>query len=161
MELAMTVELLGRVPIFQGLSLSQLTRIAKYGREVPFQAGAAVLQAGETGSTSYLILDGFVVPQAQSPTDAANGVLGHGTFLGEMAMLVETMFTITVIARWDVRALALSRDTMYMVMEKDPGIAHHFAGKLVARLKILANDIRRTEAQFERIENSLDEAMRW
>jgi CRP-like cAMP-binding protein len=159
MELEPSVELLGRVPIFQGLSAAQLTRIARHGREVPFEPGQMVLQAGEKGNAAYLILDGFVVPDKDYECWFPNDVLGYGTFLGEMAMLVETTYTITIIARWDVRALALPRRTMYALMEDDPAIAHHFSDKLVSRLQTLADDIRQAEARFGRIEASLSEAI--
>jgi CRP/FNR family transcriptional regulator, cyclic AMP receptor protein len=159
MELEPSIELLGRVPIFQGLSAAQLTRIAKHGQEVPFECGQTVLKAGDRGNAAYLILGGFVTPEEAFASWFPNEILGYGTFLGEMAMLVETTFTITIIARWDVRALALPRRTMYALMEDDPAIAHHFAGKMAARLQTLADDMRRAEERFGLIEASLDEAI--
>ena len=155
-----TAELLGRVPIFQGLMPTQLRAIAREGRDVNFEPGAIILQAGDTGNAAYLILDGFVAPDAHFEAWFADEMLGGGTFLGELAMLVETTFTMTVVARWNVRALAITRETMYALMEDDPGIAHHFAGKLVERLQQLAGDMRRVDSEFMAIENTCDDAVR-
>jgi CRP/FNR family cyclic AMP-dependent transcriptional regulator len=159
MELEDTAELLGRVPIFQGLSPGQLIGIASYGKEVFFEFGEAILEAGEIGDNAYLILTGFVTPEGNFDAWFTEELLGQGTFLGELAMLVETTFTMTVTARWDVCALALPRKSMYRLMEYDPGIAHHFAGKVVERLRLLANDMRRAEGRFARIEDSLDDTI--
>jgi CRP-like cAMP-binding protein len=159
MELEDTAELLGRVPIFQGLTPAQLINIVSHGREVFFEFGDALLRAGERGDTAYLVLAGFVAPDPEFEAMVSDEVLGQGTFLGELAMLVDTTFTVTVTARWNMCAFALSRDAMYIAMEEDPGIAHHFAGKLFKRLQHLATDIRRAETRFECLENSLQDVL--
>jgi CRP/FNR family transcriptional regulator, cyclic AMP receptor protein len=159
MELDETAELLGRVPIFKGLTPPQLNAIARRGVDVFFHSGDAILEAGQRGDTAYLILAGFVGPEAEYEAWFGDELLGQGTFLGELGMLIETTFTVTVLARWNVCALALRRETMYALMERDPGIAHHFAGKLLERLQTLASDMRRAEGEFAIIENSLDAAI--
>jgi len=149
MEPETTAELLGRVPIFQGLKPNQLTAITAIGQDTYFESGVPMLMAGETGHTAYLILNGFVALDPHYETEFDDDeVLGYGTFLGELAMLVETTFTITVIARWAVRTLAIPREAMSKLMEEDPSIAHHFACKLVERLQRMADAIRRAENQF-------------
>jgi CRP-like cAMP-binding protein len=155
MALETNAELLGRVPIFSGLSAAQLTRIAAAGADLYFEEGTAILKAGETGPAAYLILSGYVAPEAPSDAPAMVDVLGYGTFLGELAMLVETCFTLTVTARWRVRALALERPSMYALMEQDPSLAFHFADKLRSRLHNLARDLRYMDQQFDVLEKSL------
>jgi CRP-like cAMP-binding protein len=86
-------------------------------------------------------------------------VLGYGTLLGELAMLVETTFTFTVTARWRVRALVIDRAKLYAVMEQEPAIAFHFAEKLRHRLHGLARDLRRMDAQFDVLEQSLQQSL--
>ena len=156
MALETNAELLGRVPIFQGLQPEQLSAIAGNGREVYFEQGSAVLSAGENGHSAFLILSGTVAPESFEETLSPPEFLGYGTFLGELAMLVETTFTLNVIARWQVRALALDRGAMQMVMEADPSIAHHFANKLVERLRLLAGDLRRIDGRFATLEFAVE-----
>ena len=159
MALETNAELLGRVPIFQGLQPEQLTAIAGIGREVFFEQGSAVLSAGEHGHAAFLILSGSVAPESFEETLNAPEFLGYGTFLGELAMLVETTFTLNVVARWQVRALALDRQDMQAVMEADPAIAFHFSNKLVERLRLLAGDLRRMDGRFANLELSVEHAI--
>lgn len=159
MELETNAELLGRVPIFAGLSREQLIAIAGLGREVHFEQGKMVLGAGQTGHAAYLVLNGSVALKYEDDSTFAPEVLGFGTFLGELAMLVETTFTVSVITRWPVRALAIERKAMLAVMDEDPTIAWHFSGKLLERLQQLALDLKRVDGRFAMIEVSLEHAI--
>jgi CRP/FNR family transcriptional regulator, cyclic AMP receptor protein len=159
MALETNAELLGRVPIFQALRPVQLNSIAQNGREVYFERDAAILKEGETGSSAYLILGGFALPEVFYVEKFAGGILGYGTFLGELAMLTETQFTLTVTAGTSVRALALDRWIMLELMEADPAIARHFSNKLIRRLKHLAADLRRLDGGFTSWEYALDQAI--
>jgi CRP-like cAMP-binding protein len=158
MALETTAQLLGRVPIFQGLTSGQLESIAAIGRDVTFEHGSSVVTAGERGEAAFLILSGSVVAQASDSSHPPE-LLGYGTLVGELAMLVETTFTVSVTTRWPVRALALERSAMFEAMEDDPSIAHHFAGKLLERLCALATDLRRVDGKFAIVELSLDQAI--
>jgi CRP-like cAMP-binding protein len=161
MALETNAELLGRVPIFQGLSPAQLDMIVGSCREVYFDPGTPLLVAGETGRAAFLILSGSALPALPEGQMHLSELLGYGTLLGELAMLVETTFTLTIIARWPVRALALERRTMYAIMESDPAIARHFSAILVERLCQLAEELREVDGYFAEIETSLENAAAW
>jgi CRP/FNR family transcriptional regulator, cyclic AMP receptor protein len=159
MELEANAELLGRVPIFQGLTTGQLNAIANCGREVQFEQGSMMLTRGERGNAAYLILSGSVALQDAEHSPHSPELLGCGTFLGELAMLVETTFTLSMVTRWPARALCLKRAAMFELMEEDPSIAHHFSLKLLERLLTLAIDLRRLDGKFAMIEHSLDQTI--
>jgi CRP/FNR family transcriptional regulator, cyclic AMP receptor protein len=159
MAIETNAELLGRVPIFKGLSAAQLTAIAAVCEDRVFEEGAPILTAGEAGKAAYLILSGYVAPEPSSEGESVMDVLGYGTLLGELAMLVETIFTLTVTARWRVRVLVLDRVKLYVVMEQDPSIAFHFAEKLRSRLHALARDLRNMDAHFSVLEESLHQSL--
>jgi CRP-like cAMP-binding protein len=159
MAIETNAELLGRVPIFKGLSAAQLTTIAASCDERIFEEGAPILKGGEIGHAAYLILSGYVAPEASVDDQSAMDVLGYGTLLGELAMLVETCLTFTVTARWRVRALVLERARLYALMETDPSIAFHFAEKLCHRLNGLARDLRWMDAHFQALEQSLEHSI--
>jgi CRP-like cAMP-binding protein len=76
-----------------------------------------------------------------------------------MAMLVETVYSITIVAEERVRALAIGREALLGVMEEDPSIAQHLAENLLGRLSALAQDLRQVDAQFAVLEASLDAAI--
>jgi CRP-like cAMP-binding protein len=159
MALETNAQLLGRVPIFQGLSPERLAIIADHGREIHLEQGRTLLCRGECGQGAFLILSGSVAVQPSEDSSYPPEVLGHGTFLGELAMLVETTFTVTVMTRWPVQALFLERATMFALMEDDPAIAHHFSEKLLERLRLLATNLRRVDGKFAMLELSLDQAI--
>lgn len=159
MAIETNAELLGRVPIFQGLSAAQLHTIAASCDDRIFEEGTPILKAGGTGEAAYLILSGYVAPEAGVEAGSVMDVLGYGTLLGELAMLVETCFTLTVTARWRVRALVLDRVKLYALMETDPSIAFHFAEKLRYRLDGVAEDLRRMNAHFDALEQFLEESL--
>ena len=62
--------------------------------------------------------------------------------VGEMAMLIDTTHTATVVALEPIKAMKFSRASVLAVMHDDPDIAAHFVGKLTARLQSLAAELR-------------------
>ncbi|KAI93743.1 protein kinase [Rhodomicrobium udaipurense JA643] len=80
--------------------------------------------------------------------------IGPGTLIGEMAMLVETVYPLTVEASERVRALALRRGRLTRVMQRDPGIARQLADNLLLRLRSFAQDLRNFELLLEQKENT-------
>jgi CRP/FNR family cyclic AMP-dependent transcriptional regulator len=155
MALETNAELLGRVSIFDGLSKEQLTAIANKGKKTFFAEGADILRAGGKGDTTYLILTGLAVTEPTEESGLETELLEPGSLIGEVAMLVETTHTLTVKAKVRVRAMAISRDDLYEVMEADPSIAHHFSQKLLERLSSLATDLRQMDTRFAAVEFSL------
>jgi CRP/FNR family transcriptional regulator, cyclic AMP receptor protein len=158
MALETNAELLGRVPIFEGLSPEQVTAIANRGKKTFFAEGAPIVKAGDKGDTSYLVLTGLAATEPEAESGLEAEMLEPGTLVGELAMLVENTHTLTVKAKVRVRALAITRADLYELMEADPSIAHHFSQKLVARLAELATDLRRLDTQFAAVEFSLAQA---
>jgi CRP-like cAMP-binding protein len=155
MALETNAELLGRVPIFEGLSQEQLAVIAGKGKKTYFAEGAAMLSVGDKGDTAFLILTGLASTEPETDSALEAEMLEPGTLVGELAMLIESTHTLTVKAKVRVRALAIARADLHTLMETDPSIAHHFSQKLVERLMLLASDLRRLDAQFAIVEFSI------
>jgi CRP-like cAMP-binding protein len=140
------VDSLLRVPVFQGLTHVQLSDIARRAERVMFRIGQPIVKAGEPGDGAYLIIvgdaerrDGAVV------TDQ----IETGSLVGEMAMLVDTEYSCTVVARSAVRALKITRAALYALMERDPELAAHFVGKISARLRDFTDELRRIENELD------------
>ena len=156
MALDRNVELLGQVPIFSGLSQEQLLAIASKGKKAFFEAGATIVAAGKTGKTAYLILSGRAGSRPPKGSNLEREYLDRGVLIGELAMLVETVYTLEIIAEDRVRALAIERDELFALMESDPSIAHHLSERITERLIFLARDLREVDARFAVLEVSLD-----
>jgi len=156
MALETNAELLSRVPIFDGLSKEQLTAVANKGKKTFFAEGAEILTAGVKGDTTFLVLTGLAITEPVEECSLVPEMLEPGSLIGELSMLVESTHTLTVKAKVRVRALGIARADLYEVLEADPAIAHHFSLKLVERLTLLADDLRRMDTRFAAVEFSLD-----
>lgn len=159
MALDKNAELLGSVPIFSGLSVEQLTAITAKAKKSFFEAGAAMLASGQSGQTAYLILSGRAVTRPPEGANIASESLEAGTLIGEMAMLVETVYTLDVVAESRVRALAITREHLFEVMETDPSIAQHLSECITERLIFVARDLREVDTRFAMLEATLDDVL--
>lgn len=153
------VALLGRVPLFDGLTSEQLTTIIDKSKKTFFEADEIITRAGSAADSAFLILTGGAITQPSEDEEGEPVRLEAGALIGELAMLVETTYLVTVVAQDRVRALAISRDELRQVMEADPSIAFHFEGKLTDRLAALAHDLRAVDAKFAVLEATLDKAI--
>ena len=130
-----------RVPLFAGLQPLQLTEIARHAERIKFRRGAVIIRAGEAGDAAYLIVAG----RAERMPDAASRVpepVEPGSLLGEMAMLVEHVYSATVVAAEGVRCLRLSRAAVHAQMRDDPSLAEHLQQHITQRLLTLALELR-------------------
>ncbi|MEJ2229438.1 MAG: cyclic nucleotide-binding domain-containing protein, partial [Alphaproteobacteria bacterium] len=124
-----------------------------------FEEGSTIVEAEHRGDTAYLLMSGKAVSRPPKGSGFEPEELEPGMLVGEMAMLAETVYSITIVAEERVRALAINRAALFEVMEKNPSIAYHFSEKLIGRLSGLAHDLRSVDAQFAELEASLDEAI--
>ena len=159
MTVETNAELLAQGSIFQGLSPEQLSAIASSAKKSFFESDATIVEAEKTGDTAYLILSGKAVSRPPEGEGYVPEELGAGTLIGELAMLVDTVYSVTIVAEGRVRALAISRTSLYEVMEADPSISHHFQEILFSRLTSLAHDLREVDAKFAALEETLDIAL--
>ncbi len=148
------IELLENLPIFRGLSTTQLGWIVSAGAKAFFEAGDNLITKDRPGDTAYLILSGTARCVHFPGTPAAGDKIEPGSLVGELAMLVETVHTLTVQAKVRVRALALRREALKYTMELDPAIAQQISDNLLARLQTFASDVRRLDNLLAHIENS-------
>ena len=145
------IELLQLIPLFDGLTADELNAIADAGEKVFFVEGEEIIAQGEKGDTAYLILTGKANCTRLEKGIAYEDDLWPGTFVGELAMLVETVHGVTVRAHDRLRALAISRKAFRGVMETKPRIAKQVAEKLLSRLNTLAAELREVDNKLAQI----------
>jgi CRP-like cAMP-binding protein len=149
----MTVEALVtpllRVPLFQDLQPLHPAKIARRAERIVYKPGELIIREGGVGDAAYLVVAGETA-RIQGPGDLGEeDAVSANSLIGEMAMLIETEHTSTVIAKSQVRALRIPRDAMHELMEQDPGLAEHFIDKLTGRLQHLAEELRRIDQSLE------------
>ena len=137
-----------RVELFQGLKPLQITEIARQAERIVFKPGDRITTAGQEAGAAYLIVSGEAEwfdphdPSTPEPVEP-------GSLIGEMAMLIEHVYGVTVVAAGPVRCLKLNRETMHAQMLDDPAMAEHLSAKITARLSRVAEELRAIDAEFE------------
>ncbi|MGQ0672860.1 MAG: cyclic nucleotide-binding domain-containing protein [Hyphomicrobium sp.] len=131
-----------RVALFVGLKPLQITEIVRRADRFLYRPGEVIIRESEVGDAAVLIVGGEAVrvrgpglgvPAERIPEDA---------LVGEMAMLIETEHTSTVVARTAVKALRITRRALHAQMADDPALAHHFVDRIRLRLEALAGELR-------------------
>jgi CRP-like cAMP-binding protein len=131
-----------RLPLFQGLKPLQLTEIVRRAERIIFKPGDTIIEEDKVGDAAIVIVSGDAVVIRHGSDAAAAEPVAEGSIVGELAMLVETVHTATVIAKGPVRALRLTRAEMHDLMAEDPRLAEHLTQKITARLHTLAGELR-------------------
>jgi CRP-like cAMP-binding protein len=131
-----------RVELFAGLRPLQLSEIVRRAERVVFKPGTVIMEAGQAGDSAILVVAGETV-RTEAPAGAiAPEKLPAGTLLGEMAMLVETDYSSTVVARQTVKALRFTRTAIYEQMRQDRDLADHLVAQIARRLHALAAELK-------------------
>jgi CRP-like cAMP-binding protein len=129
-----------RVPLFSGLSRAQLKALADASERIAIDGGQTIIAEDQVGDAAYLLVKGRAtrLDGIGRPTET----LPLGTLVGEMAMLIATTHSATVVAVEPIKALKFTRTAMLAVMQDDPDIAAHFITKLTTRLETLAQELK-------------------
>jgi CRP/FNR family cyclic AMP-dependent transcriptional regulator len=155
--LGYTIEFLEALPIFRGLSRRHLGYVLDVAPKAYFESGDNLIVKNDRGDTAYLILTGAARCLNFPGTPAASKKIVPGCLVGELAMLVETVHSLTVQANARIRALAFRRDAMKWVMQQDPVIAAQISDNLLVRLQSFSSDLRRLDNYLAHIEESAPE----
>ncbi len=118
------------IPLFEGLSEEELTRVATWIEPRSVEAGRVVVPEGESGYTFFVIEQGTVVVH-QDGRDLAH--LGPGAFFGEMAILGQGKRVATVTASTDATFLTLFGLEFRQLEAEMPGVAERIAAAADAR----------------------------
>ena len=140
-----------RLEIFQGLRPLQITEIARQAERMVFSPGQVIVHAGMPGDGAYVIVSGAAVCIGRGSSRISPEPIEPGSLIGELAMLVEHDYTITVVAREPVRALKICRDTIHEQMRDDAGLAEHISNKITSRLASLAAELRRIDGRLAHV----------
>jgi len=127
------IELLSRVPLFQGLSKRQLAQVASLADEIELPPGRELTTEGATGTEFVVIIDG--VADVTRNGELINK-LGPGDFLGEIAVVTGWPRTATVTTRTPSRLLVMSSQALRSLLHRMPQVQAKVLDTLVARAGI-------------------------
>jgi signal-transduction protein with cAMP-binding, CBS, and nucleotidyltransferase domain len=150
------VDALARQPIFHGLSPEQLSTIARNSEYLLYNPGAMMIEENAVGDGAILIISGEAARVSGPELRSRSEPVPVGALLGENAMLVETSYGSTVVARTPVRALFIARDMLHAQICEDPSVGDCMVQNMAGRLTQIADDLRKVDAILagERAESS-------
>jgi CRP-like cAMP-binding protein len=122
------------VPLFQGLKPLQITEIARRADRVVYKPGDVIVTSNVDSDAAVLVVSGEAVRTDGPGLTEGIEAVPPGALISEMAMLIETECSSTVVARTTVRALRITRAEMLAHMAADPTLADHFIEKISGRL---------------------------
>jgi CRP/FNR family transcriptional regulator, cyclic AMP receptor protein len=126
-------EILGRVPLFEGLSDKELSAVSSAVKERRYDTGDAIVSEGEGGVGFFVIAEGTARVEAHGQRVAT---LGPGASFGEVALLDEGgRRTASVIAEAPMRVFGLTSWQFTPLLEQHPQIAVKVAKLLARRLR--------------------------
>ncbi len=124
--LTMDTAILKQVALFQGLTHSQLQKIASIATEKSFAAGASVFREGDPGHEMYIIVEGRVRISKMVPGvgEEALAILEKGQYFGEMALIEEGPRSADAIAHVSCRLYEIQRERLDQLMFTDKELAY-------------------------------------
>jgi len=104
-----------------------------------YETGEAVFREGEKGDTMLYILSGSVTVNKK---DRIIRQLGKGQYFGEMAMLLDSQRTATVVAAdGPLEVVAISRYNLEIILRHDPEIVMSILKEMASRLKLTSEGV--------------------
>ena len=118
------IRLLGRVPLFGGLSQAHLRALAQLAEEVRYSPGRMIVRTGTPGVAFYVIVEGNAkVVRGKIATAQATWSLGPGDFFGELALLDGGPRTASVVAETPLTTIRIERAPFRQMLRSEPDIA--------------------------------------
>jgi CRP/FNR family transcriptional regulator len=148
-----TVELLGRVPVFAGLTPDDLALVAEVSHPRRFGAAEVVFREGDESNTCYVIRSGHAraVREHQDGRQIALATFGPGDIFGELALFDDERRSASIQTIDAVEALAILGPDMRRLMLRRPQLAVALAGNLARRLR--ATNERLANQSFQTVQS--------
>lgn len=135
------IRLLGRVPLFAGLSQAHLRALAQLAEEVEYSPGRMIVRTGTPGVAFYVIVEGAAkVVRGKIASAKATWTLGPGDFFGELALLDGGPRTASVVAETRLTTIRIERTPFRQMLRSEPDIALKLLEAMARRERdLLAN----------------------
>ena len=118
------IQFLKTVPFFNELTNWQLKSVSDIVFERTYETNELIFEEGQPGAALFLMLSGRVSVEIYREKYTANlAVLEKGAFFGEVALLDETPRSACARALEPTKALALYRNDLNRLIERDPQTA--------------------------------------
>jgi CRP/FNR family cyclic AMP-dependent transcriptional regulator len=129
---------LGKLDLFRGLTLTELTRVNDMLGQTKFPAGAMILTASQPGEIAYVILDGTLkVSTIQSNgRELTLALLGPGEIVGELSLADRSGRSADVVTLEPAVLVWIDRNTFDQLRREIPAITENLLRLLARRLRL-------------------------
>ncbi len=132
----MSIEFLRQLPLFAGLSESDLEWLFENASPVSVRQGELLIEEGSPGDSLYIVLDGeFQITKRSGPQDIAIDVREAGTVIGEMSLLDHAPRSASVRATRDSRLIMIHEDVFQRLLSTSPTAALAILDTVTTRLR--------------------------
>jgi CRP-like cAMP-binding protein len=150
MSVKAEAEAFRRIPLFAGCEPAHLQMIAFSAERVEFSKGSFIIRQGEKGAAAFLILQGKAeanVEEEGETRQVAN--LDPGSFVGEMAMIADLPYSLSVIALEKIYAVRIPRSLFMRVASEFPEFTARVHAALSNKLGMSVAELTKVRALFD------------
>src|SRR5580658_8330498 len=148
-----TVELLGRVPVFEALGPAELAKVAEVAVPRRFEAGEVIFREGDESDTCYMVRSGHAraIREHSDGRSITLANFGPGEIFGELAMFESERRSATVETLDAMEAIAILGADMRRLL----GLHSDIAVKLVIALgrRLRETNERLTRQSFQTVQS--------
>jgi signal-transduction protein with cAMP-binding, CBS, and nucleotidyltransferase domain len=149
------VESLQQVAIFRDLEPSQLDELARHTERIKFAPGDFITRTGEAGTGAYLLVSGAAECLPEPGLADAPEVVHPGSFIGQLAMLIEHAYGSNIVARERACCLKITRAGTHAQMVRDPALAQYLERHVTQHLRAVARQLREIDSLLQARRNGL------
>jgi len=131
------IDALKQVPLFEGLSKKELSRVAQGTEDLELAADTVLCREGGLAREFFVLVEGNV-EVTQGGKHVAT--LGAGDFLGEVALINHSPRTATVTATTTLRCFVLTSGEFRRALDDNRSIERKVMEALAARVTTLDGD---------------------
>ncbi len=134
------LEAIRKVPLFGGLSDSELETLLSDATEKRYTAGQDLVTQGDMSGPFFLLYEGrckVLVDGQEKRT------MGPGQYFGDMALVDGEPRSATVRAETDVKGLAIPAETFFAILEANFGVARKIMANLSRRARAAERELNR------------------
>jgi CRP-like cAMP-binding protein len=135
------MEALNQLELFNVLNDSEMTKVAEKLVYTPFAHGDTIMRQGEIANWLFIIKTGTADIFLEAPNSERRLISSTNgrCFLGEMGLMTGAPRSATVIAKTDVIAYRLDKESFQDILTKRPDLANEISKLLVSRLFSINN----------------------
>jgi CRP/FNR family transcriptional regulator, dissimilatory nitrate respiration regulator len=135
--------LLARIPLFAGLDVGEIQRIAASTREVAVPRGGILFNRGDKNDGFYIVVYGQMKLAFTSPqgSEKVVEIISPGHSFGEAVMFMDKPYPVMAQALADSQLLHIGRAALFGEIDRDPKLARKMIAGLSMRLHRLIADV--------------------